>query len=133
MKTNKEKGFTIIELLIVLVLTAAILSITMPVSINIYNRYKASLEAEKVLVIFAKTQRLAFLYGQSRSMTAKNGIIYINNEKSAVEGVFASLASPIVFYSTGASAGGVATVYVNNFTFKIYVASPYGEIYMQES
>ena len=45
----EKKGFTVVELLIVIILMGMILTVTLPVSYGMYATYNASLRAQEVM------------------------------------------------------------------------------------
>ena len=149
----RQKGFTLIELLIVIVIIAMIFAVTVPVSLNMYNRYMASIEAEKVMLYMFKLQRDSFLDGQERLIETDKGVITVNGvlhrfsedvavnpaepssaqnqqqEKTQINFVY--IPSPILFFTNGTTSGGVVMVYVKEFIFAVKIAPPYGTIRME--
>ncbi|MCI4625422.1 MAG: prepilin-type N-terminal cleavage/methylation domain-containing protein [Candidatus Magnetoovum sp. WYHC-5] len=129
----KKHGFTIIELIIVIFIIAAALGLVLPFSINMYNRYKASLEAEKVLTIMLTAQREAFLHGKSKEMTSKDGTLYVNGVPEETITYPVTIKSPLMFFSNGTSSGGIVEVEVDGYGFEIVVEKPLGKISLEDT
>ena len=129
----KKYGFTIIELIIVIFIIASVLGLVLPFSINMYNRYKASLEAEKVLTIMLTVQREAFLHGEAKEMTSKDGTLYINGLPEATITYPVTIKKPLMFFPNGTSQGGTVAVDVGGYGFEIVVEKPLGKISLEET
>lgn len=122
-----RKGFTLIELLLVITLIGMLFAVSLPVSYSMYQRYQASLKAEKVLTLVSSLRMESFLYGQERLIQARDGRILVNG--SEVDGfgdLFVQIASPIKFYRTGTTSGGEIKIYADNNTFLVIVQAPLG-------
>ncbi|MBF0539442.1 MAG: type II secretion system protein [Nitrospirae bacterium] len=132
MRARQQGGMTIIELLIVIFIISMVFSVALPVTLKTYQRYAASLEAEKVLVLLSKVQREAFAAGFDIYVRTVDGLIVINDEKNPIPNTFATLDRPIVFYGNGTTSGGVVVVYVNDFTFAVSITSPLGSMSMTQ-
>ena len=57
---NKQKGFTLIEVLLVVAIIGIMLSVSLPVSFSMYNSYKSSLKAQEVMIFISKLKRESF-------------------------------------------------------------------------
>ncbi|MBF0344267.1 MAG: prepilin-type N-terminal cleavage/methylation domain-containing protein [Nitrospirae bacterium] len=132
MKVRQQGGFTLIEMLIVIFIVSLIFSVALPVTMRSFQRYAASLEAEKVLVLMSKVQRGAFAMGFDSYVKTVDGLIFVNGEENSIPDVFARLDKPIIFYGNGTTSGGRLVVYVNDFTFSVTVAAPFGSITMSQ-
>ncbi|MBF0316646.1 MAG: type II secretion system protein [Nitrospirae bacterium] len=121
---------TIIELLIVIFIISMVFSVALPVTLKTYQRYTASLEAEKVLVLMSGVQRESFATGFDSFVRTVDGVIVINNEEHPIPNTFASLKRSIVFYGNGTTSGGEVVVYVNDFTFLVTVTAPFAGMSM---
>ncbi|MBF0539414.1 MAG: type II secretion system protein [Nitrospirae bacterium] len=132
MRVRNQGGMTIIELLIVIFIISMVFSVALPVTLRTYQRYAASLEAEKVLVLLSKVQREAFATGVDSFLKTVDGVIVINDEKNPIPNVFATLDRPIVFYGNGTTSGGMVVVYVSDFTFAVIITAPLGSMSMTQ-
>ncbi|MBF0568193.1 MAG: type II secretion system protein [Nitrospirae bacterium] len=138
----RQKGFTLIELLIVMALIAAVLGVTIPFSINMYKRYAASLQAERLLVLVTQIQREAFLTGEEIFIKADDGILYANDkawpllDKSDEKkdnpplAAYVSMEHPVMFFNNGTTSGGNIDVYVKDMKYTVAIAAPLGNISM---
>ncbi len=75
-----NKGFTLVELLAVIVILAIIVSIAVPSTISISKKIKGNLFCEKVNSIV----NAASLYGEDYKETFEEGVYYVN-EKTCVD------------------------------------------------
>ncbi|KJU85532.1 prepilin-type [Candidatus Magnetobacterium bavaricum] len=132
MRLRNRGGMTIIELLIVIFIISMVFSVALPVTLKTYQRYTASLEAEKVLVLMARVQRESFATGFDSYVRTVDGVIVINDEGNPMPHAFASLNRPIAFYGNGTTSGGEVIVYVNDFTFVVTVTAPFGGMLMTQ-
>ncbi|MBF0486612.1 MAG: type II secretion system protein [Nitrospirae bacterium] len=138
----RQKGFTLIELLIVMALIAAVLGVTVPFSINMYKRYAASLQAERLLVLVTQIQREAFLTGEEIFIKADDGILYANDvawpllDKSDEKkdnpplAAYVSMEHPVMFFNNGTTSGGNIDVYVKDMKYTVQIFAPLGNITM---
>jgi hypothetical protein len=113
----------------VVAMVGMLLSVTVPISYSMYERYQASLEAERILTIMSNVRLEAFLYGEEKVVSSSEGRLVINNEVvDTVKGVFAQIDSPIRFFKTGTTSGGTIKVHSRNNLFIIDVGPPLGDL-----
>ncbi len=128
----KDKGFTLIELLIVITIIGMMFSVALPISYSMYERYQASLEAEKILTLVSSLRLDAFMSGQERLLEAKDGKMFVNgSEAGEFKDIFIQIDQPINFYKTGMTSGGEIKIYAGNNTFVVEVQAPMGSITMK--
>jgi prepilin-type N-terminal cleavage/methylation domain-containing protein len=121
------KGFTLIELLLVVTIVGALMSVTIPVSYSMYERYKASASAEKALLLISKIRLDSFLYGQENTIVSEQGKLMINNKPANMpEEIFFQIDGPIRFFRTGATTGGEVKIGLGEYSFVIDIKSPFG-------
>ncbi len=126
------KGFTLIELLIVVTIIGMMFSVSIPVSWSMYQRYQASLKAEKILTLVSSMRMEAFLYGQERLIKSQDGKMSINGvDVDDFKDLFIQINQPITFYKAGTTSGGEIKVYAGDNTFVIEVQAPLGGITMK--
>jgi prepilin-type N-terminal cleavage/methylation domain-containing protein len=127
-----KKGFTLIEMLIVVAIIAILFSTIAPISINMYKSYMASQSAEKILILLSKIRRHSFLYSVEYNIHCKKGHLFINDKEIALKDkVTCKTQKPIIFYNNGTSSGGDMKIKISNFTYTIKVSSPFGAISLE--
>lgn len=129
-----REGFTLIELLIVISIVGLLFSVTLPVSYSMYERYKASLTAEKALTAISSARLESFLRGEERLIGSKDGRLLIDDKVAeGLSDVFIQIESPIKFYKTGAAAGGEVKIYAGGYSFIIDVQPLSGNLTLRPS
>jgi prepilin-type N-terminal cleavage/methylation domain-containing protein len=124
-----SKGFTLIELLLVVTIVGALMSVTIPVSYSMYERYKASASAEKALLLISKIRLESFLYGQENIIVSDRGKLMVNDKPADMpEDMFFQIDSPIQFFRTGATTGGEVKIRLSDYSFVIDIESPFGAL-----
>jgi prepilin-type N-terminal cleavage/methylation domain-containing protein len=127
-----QMGFTLIELLLVVTIIGMMFSVSLPISYSMYQRYQASLKAEKVLTLVSSMRIEAFLYGREKLIESKDGKMLIDGaDPGGFNDIFIQIDKPIKFYRTGLTSGGEIKVYAYNNTFLIEIESPLGELTMK--
>ena len=127
-KFTKESGFTFIELLIVVSIIGIMLSVSMPISFNMYTSYKASLKAQEVMVFISGLRRDAFLYSERKLLSSKGDVIMVNDEEKVFEDTRIRIDSPIVFYRNGTTSGGTINIYIGDQAYSLSVNAPLGDL-----
>lgn len=123
------KGFTLIELLLVVTIVGALMSVTIPVSYSMYERYTASAAAEKALLLISKIRLDSFLYGQENTIVSDRGKLMVNDKLVDMpEEMFFQIDSPIRFFRTGATRGGEVKIRLSDYSFVIEIESPFGAL-----
>jgi prepilin-type N-terminal cleavage/methylation domain-containing protein len=137
-----KRGFTLIEILIVVAIIAVVLAVAIPFSVNMYKRYAASLDAERLLVLVTQIQREAFLTGEEIYIKAVDGILYANGvpwpilDKSDEKNpnpplcAYVSMEHPVMFFNNGTTSGGTIDVYARDIKYKVEILAPLGNISM---
>ena len=128
---GEEKGFTVLELLIVVVLVAMMFSVALPISYGMYSTYKASLCAQEVMAYISGLRRDAFLYGERQVISSRDGILIVGGYNKTFDGVHARISSPIIFYQNGASTGGIIVLQTEEVVHQIVVKAPLGDCYLE--
>jgi len=127
-----QKGFTLIEILLVVTIIGMMFSVSIPISYSMYQRYQASLKAEKVLTLVYSMRLEAFLYGREKLIESKDGRILIDGaDPGGFENIFIQINSPIRFYRSGTTSGGEIKVYADSNTFLIEIHAPLGGMVMK--
>ena len=109
-------------------------SVSVPISYSTYQRYQASLKAEKILILVSSMRMEAFLYSRDKLIESKEGRMLVNGtDPGGFEDLFIQINSPIRFYRSGTTSGGEIKVYADNNTFLIEIQSPLGELTMKSA
>src|SRR5208282_1681277 len=129
-----QNGFTLIELLIVITIIGMMFSVSVRISYSMYQRYQASLSAEKVLTFVSSMRMDAFLHGRDKLIQSKDGRMLVNGyDPGGFNDIFIQVDNPIIFYRSGTTSGGEIKVYADNNTFLIEIQSPLGELTMKSA
>lgn len=119
-----------------------VLAVAIPFSVNMYKRYAASLDAERLLVLVTQIQREAFLTGQDFYIKAVDGVLYANDvpwpivDKSDEKtekpplAAYVSMEHPVMFFNNGTTSGGNIEVYVRDIKYTVKIFAPLGNISM---
>jgi len=123
-----KRGFTLIELLIVISIIGIMLSVSVPISFNMYESYKASLKAQEVMLFISGLRRDSFLYSERKVLFSKNDMITVDGEQKVFGDTRIQIDSPIVFYRNGTTSGGMLRIYVGDQAYCLNVGAPLGDL-----
>lgn len=129
-KINK-KGFTLIEILIVVSIIGLMLSVSLPISYDMYRSYKASLKAEEVMVFISSLKRESFLYSEAKVLSSKDGVMIVNGKEKTFDDTSIQIDQPIEFYKNGTTSGGTLKIYVGDQAYTLNVQTPLGGIVLE--
>lgn len=129
-KINK-KGFTLIEILIVVSIMGLILSVSLPISYDMYRSYKASLKAEKVMVFISSLKRESFLYSEAKVLSSKDGVMIVNGKEETFDDTSIQIDQPIEFYKNGTTSGGTINIYVANHAYSLNIQALLGNLILE--
>ena len=132
-RIDKKNGFTIIELLIVIILVGMVLSVALPVSYGMYETYKASLRAREVMTYVSGLRRDAFLYSERKVLSSQDSTITVDGSKKIFNGIKINISEPIVFFRNGTSSGGVIELSVGDVVQNLVVKTPLGDLSLERS
>ncbi|MGA3281580.1 MAG: prepilin-type N-terminal cleavage/methylation domain-containing protein [Smithella sp.] len=132
-RIDKKNGFTIIELLIVIILVGMVLSVALPVSYGMYETYKASLRAQEVMTYVSGLRRDAFLYSERKVLSSQDSTITVDGSKKIFNGIKINISEPIVFFRNGTSSGGVIELSVGDVVQNLVVKTPLGDLSLERS
>jgi len=125
---KNQKGFSLIELLIVVSVIGLMMTVALPISASMYARYQASLKAQEVMIAVSDLRREAFLYSESKIISAYRHQLTVNGESRNFPGAQISVESPIQFYKNGTTSGGEISVRVGEHVFVVSVKAPLGDL-----
>ena len=126
-----RKGFTLIEIIIVVSIISLMLSVTLPISYSMYRSYKASLKAEEVMILISSLKRESFLYSEAKVLSSKDGVMAVNGKEEILKDTIIRIDQPIEFYKNGTTSGGTVGVYVGDQGFSLNVQAPFGNITLE--
>jgi prepilin-type N-terminal cleavage/methylation domain-containing protein len=130
----KSRGFTLLELIVVLAIVGVILSVSLPVSYSMYQSYEASLKAEEVLLFLFSARKDAFLYAEEKSLSSREGRLLLDDTQTReFENVFLQIDTPIKFFRNGTTSGGEVKIYVYDHIFLVGVDAPLGNLSLTRS
>jgi prepilin-type N-terminal cleavage/methylation domain-containing protein len=128
---DRFPGFTLIEILLVMAILGLMLSVTLPISYDMYRSYKASLRAEEVMMVVSGLKRESFLYNERKILTAENGVMRVNGEEKTISEAQIRIDTPIEFYKNGTTSGGILTVVTGNQVYEVQVQAPLGNLSLE--
>jgi general secretion pathway protein H len=126
-----NKGFTLIEILIVLSIIGLMFSVALPISYSMYGSYKASLKAEEVMVFISSLKRESFLYSEAKVLSSKDGVMIVNGKEKTFDDTSIQIDQPIEFYRNGTTSGGTLKIYVGDQAYTLNVQAPLGGIILE--
>jgi general secretion pathway protein H len=127
----EKKGFTLIEILIVLSIIGLMFSVALPISYSMYGSYKASLKAEEVMVFISSLKRESFLYSEAKVLSSKDGVMIVNGKEKTFDDTSIQIDQPIEFYRNGTTSGGTLKIYVGDQAYTLNVQAPLGGIILE--
>jgi prepilin-type N-terminal cleavage/methylation domain-containing protein len=125
---KNQQGFTLIELLIVVSIIGLMMTVTLPISFDMYARYKASLTAQEVMVAISDLRLESFLYSENKVLSSSRNKMTINGETKIFTDASIQIDSPIKFYKNGTTSGGIINLIVGEYVFKLSVKAPLGDL-----
>lgn len=123
-----ERGFSLIELLLVVSIIGMMFSVAIPVSFKMYSNYKASMKAQEIMVYTSGLRREAFLYSEKKILSSKDNVMTVNGIKKDFENVQVQISSPIEFYRNGTTAGGMIKIVVDDQMYQLNILAPVGDL-----
>lgn len=123
-----KKGFTLVEILIVVAILGLLFSVTIPVSYELYENYKNSLKVQDFMLYISSLKRESFLYSEPIEISSSEGAIVINGEKKIFDDLYITITKPFRFFKNGTTEGGHIEVKIGNKLYRVIVSSPFGEI-----
>ncbi len=121
------------ELLVVIAIAGLIFSVVLPFSQARYEKYKGTIEAERVLLFLSELRRKAFLYGKEIEIVSKEGgLVTSDAEAFKVEGAFMEVSKPVHFYPSGTTDGGRVYFHYGRSSWVIEIKPPFSELTFRE-
>jgi prepilin-type N-terminal cleavage/methylation domain-containing protein len=130
---KKERGFTLIELLIVVSIIGLFFSVTLPVSVEMYNGFKASSKAQEIMIHISGIRRQAFLYSERKVLTAVDGVLRVNDVQMPFPDIHIQMKQAISFSRNGTTSGGVIEVRVGDQLYLVSVSAPMGNLVLERA
>jgi len=131
MAKMNRKGFTLIEILLVMSLIGILLSVSLPISYSMYSSYKASLKAEEVMIFISGLRRESFLYSEAKVLSSKDGVMTVNSKEKVFAGTMIHIDPLIEFYKNGTTSGGTLRIRVGNQDYTLNVKAPFGDLSLE--
>lgn len=123
-------GFTLIEILIVVLIIGFMFSIVFSVSYQSYKKYRTYYNITMVVAKLKEARKESFLYSDTKTVLSEKGQLYIDSKQIKVDGCFFNIDKEIIFTKSG-SEGGTVTAICSNHTYTIKILPPYGDIVLE--
>ena len=130
---RSHRGFTLIELLTVVAIVGIMLSVSLPMSYNMYESYKASIKAQEVMIFISGLRRDSFLYSEGKVLSSENDVITIDGKEKIFADTRLRIDSPILFYKNGTTSGGLIKIYVGNQAYSLNIKAPMGDLFLERN
>ncbi len=127
----RKKGFTLIEILLVMGILGLMLSVGLPISYEMYKSYKASLKAEEVMVFVSGLKRESFLYNETQILSSEEGVMVVNGVKKIFGETWIQIDEPVEFYKNGTTSGGVLKISVRGYMYFLGIQAPMGNLSLE--
>jgi prepilin-type N-terminal cleavage/methylation domain-containing protein len=131
LSSYNKKGFTLIEILLVISIIGIMFSVSMPISYNMYNSYKASIKAQEVMVFVSGLRLESFLYSEGKTLSSMNEVITVNGLQRSFADTHVQIDQPIIFYKNGTTSGGIVKIYVGDQAYSLSVKAPLGDLILE--
>lgn len=126
---TRKRGFTLMELLIVVMIAGLLLSVVLPFSMETYGRYRGLMIAERLMLFLAERRVEAFLYGRDIRIEVRDEKLLSTDGKAFEHpDCKITLPRPIEFYARGTSSGGTVEITCRNHDLLIEVEPFTGKI-----
>ncbi|MDY0187329.1 MAG: type II secretion system protein [Syntrophus sp. (in: bacteria)] len=127
----RQRGFTLIEILVVMILLAVLLSAVLPVSYNMVRRYGAAMRAQEVMLYISGLRRDAFLYSEKHLLGSLENTLTVDGASIPFADVQITVEPPIFFYSNGTTTGGRIDITVDGERYLLHVTAPFGTLSLE--
>lgn len=127
---NCKKGFTFIELIVVVMMVGMMFSAVFSVSYQTYKKYRYYHSLTNLVAKLKQARKESFLYSETKRVYSKDGAIFISDRKFEIDGCFLNIEGEIVFTKSG-SEGGIISCICDKYTYTIKITPPYGEVVLE--
>ncbi len=128
---KKHAGFSLVELLIVVSIIGLMMTVVLPVSSDMYYRYKASLKAQELMVVISDLRQESFLYSRNHILSSVSDKMTIDGEIKILAGAVIHIDAPIMFYKNGTTSGGVINLFLDDYAFAVHIKPPMGDLHLE--
>jgi len=129
--SNRQKGFTLIEILVVMVIITLMFSAALPISFDMVRRYKAAIRAQEVMMYVSGLRRDSFLYSEKHLLDSEEKALTVDGVVIPFADVQITLEEPIFFYSNGTTSRGRIAMVVDGEHYLLNVTAPFGGLSLE--
>ncbi|MFA4916756.1 MAG: type II secretion system protein [Syntrophales bacterium] len=128
-----KKGFTLIEIFLVISIVGIMLSVSLPISFSMYNSYKASMKAMEIMVFVSGLRLESFLYSEGNTLSSMNDVMTVNGLQKSFADTHVQIDQTITFYRNGTTSGGIVRIYVSDQAYYLSVKAPLGDLVLEKA
>lgn len=123
-----RNGFTLIEILIVVLIIGLVYSIVLPFTQKTYEKFIIIKRIEEIKSFIAECKARSFLYGEKIEIHVENDSLRAGDLLFYRADLNLSSERPIVFYPLGTTGGGKIQVRYRDLFYELEILSPNGDI-----
>jgi len=128
---KRQKGYTLIEILVVVIIVTLMFSVALPVSYDMFRRYKAAIRAQEVMLYVSGLRRASFLYSEKHILASRENVLTVDGEDIPFADIGITVETPIFFYSNGSTSSGRIVITVDGERYLLDVTAPFGTLALE--
>lgn len=126
--SERNRGFTLLELLLVVLIVGMVYSMAIPYTKAIYERFQEMRQLEEVRAFLLEVRSRAFLYGETLIVNCEGEKLFAESGELILKGASFEMERPIYFFPLGTTSGGSIVINFGERSYRVLVHRPGGEI-----